>query len=111
MEAAQGAETVTVLRRLVAWSEKIFDLSVAVIAPVSDRRREPRIPTAVVVKSALVMFWARLGSLHALEQVAGPAFGVNGWPRPPAAPTRWAVFMHSWMPASCGKAFTTSTNG
>jgi len=67
MAAAEGAKTVTVLRRLVAWSEKIFDLSAAVIAPVSDRRLQPRIPTAVVVKSTFVMFWARLGSLHALE--------------------------------------------
>ena len=33
----------------------------------SDRRLKPCIPTAVVVKSALAIFWARLGSLNALE--------------------------------------------
>lgn len=37
------------------------------VAPVSDRRPEPRITTAVVVKLALAAFWARLGSLNALE--------------------------------------------
>lgn len=37
------------------------------IAPVSDRRLEPRITTAAVVKSALAIFWTRLGSLNALE--------------------------------------------
>jgi hypothetical protein len=74
MDAAEGAETVTVLRRLVAWSEKIFDLSAVVIAPVSDRRLQPRIPTAVVVKSAFVMFWARMGSLNALELSARAGF-------------------------------------
>ena len=74
MEAPQGAQTVTVLRRLIAWSEKIFDLSGEVIAPVSDRRLQPRIATAIVVKSALVLFWARLGSLNALELTAGARF-------------------------------------
>ena len=74
MEALAGAKTVTVLRRLVAWSEKIFDLSAGVIAPVSDRRLQPRIPTAVVVKSALVMFWARMGSLNALQLSARAGF-------------------------------------
>ena len=82
MEAAEGAETVTVLRRLVAWSEKIFDLSVAVIAPVSDRRLQPRIPTAVVVKSAFVMFWARMGSLNALELSARAGFWKKWLPAP-----------------------------
>ena len=74
MEALAGAKTVTVLRRLVAWSEKIFDLSAGVIAPVWDRRLQPRIPTAVVVKSALVMFWARMGSLNALQLSARAGF-------------------------------------
>src|ERR1019366_1500034 len=83
MEAAEGAKTVTVLRRLVAWSERIFDLSAAVIAPVSDRRPQPRIPTAVVVKSALVMFWARMGSLNALELSARAGF----WKKWLAAPS------------------------
>lgn len=57
----------TFLRRLFAYAEKVFGLSAHVVAPVSDRRQEPRIATAVVVKSALAAFWARLGSLNALE--------------------------------------------
>jgi hypothetical protein len=51
----------------LASAEKVFGLSAQVVAPVSDRRQEPRIATAVVVKSALAAFWARLGSLNALE--------------------------------------------
>lgn len=44
------------------------------MAKVSDRRRLPRIAAPVLVKSALVMFWARLGSLHALESVGEARF-------------------------------------
>jgi DDE family transposase len=36
---------------------------------VSDRRLQPRIPTTVLVQSALILFWTRLGSLNALETV------------------------------------------
>jgi len=56
MEAAHRKETIAVLRRLIAYAEKIFDLSRDVIAPISDGRLQPRISTAVVVKSAVVMF-------------------------------------------------------
>ena len=45
----------------------MFGLSAQVVAPVSDRRPEPRITTAVAVKLTLALFWARLGSLNALE--------------------------------------------
>ena len=34
----------------------------------------PRIPTAVAIKAALVLFWSRLGSLNALEGVARARF-------------------------------------
>ena len=74
MEAARTKEEITVLRRLIAYSEKIFDLSRHIVAPILDRRPEPRISTAAVVKSALVMFWARIGSLNALELAAGSRF-------------------------------------
>jgi hypothetical protein len=55
-----------------------------VVAKVSDQRRLPRIPTRVVVKSALAMFWARLGSLHALESVREARFW-NRWLGQPLA--------------------------
>jgi DDE family transposase len=74
METAPGKETLTVLRRLICYSERIFDLSREVIAPLSDRRPQPRISTAVVVKSATALFWARLGSLHAWELTARARF-------------------------------------
>jgi hypothetical protein len=98
MEAAEGAETVTVLRRLIAWSEKIFDLSAAVIAPVSDRRLQPRIPTAVVVKSAFVMFWARLGSLNALELSARAGFWKK-WLNAPSCSADTTGRVHALMDA------------
>ena len=74
METARAKETITVLRRLIAYSEKIFGLSRDIVAPITDRRREPRISTASVVKSTVVLFWARMGSLNALELVAGARF-------------------------------------
>jgi len=55
---------------LIRYSEKVFDLSDNVIARVRDRRECPRIPTPVIVKGAVALFWARLGSLNALETVA-----------------------------------------
>jgi len=54
--------------------EKVFHFSSEVIAPLADTRSEPRIPTAVVVKSAVVLFWARLGSLNAWAQLARSPF-------------------------------------
>ena len=74
MEAAAGKKTINVLRRLIAYSEKIFRFSRDIIAPISDRRMEPRISTAAVVKSATVLFWARLGSINAWEQLGKSPF-------------------------------------
>jgi DDE family transposase len=74
MATASGKGTLTVLRRLVAYTEKVFCVSRDVVAPVSDRRLEPRIATAAVVKAALGLFWARLGSLNAWALVAGARF-------------------------------------
>jgi hypothetical protein len=71
METASGKDTLTVLRRLIKDAAKGFHVSRDVIAPLSDRRLEPRISTGAVVKSALGLFWARLGSLNAWALVAG----------------------------------------
>lgn len=49
-------------------------MSKQVIEPVSDKRPAPRIPTWVFIKSGLVMFWARLGSLNALVEGARSRF-------------------------------------
>jgi Transposase DDE domain len=62
----------------LAYAEKVFGLSLHVIGPVSDRRPEPRITTALVVKSALALFWTRLGSLNALE-LTGLAKSWKTW--------------------------------
>jgi hypothetical protein len=74
VEALHSEEGLSILRRLVAYSEKVFDFSRTVVAAIVDRRLEPRIPTAVVVKSVAVMFWSRMGSLNALEQTAQSGF-------------------------------------
>ena len=54
-------------------AEKIFDLS-GLLASVHDQRPLPRTPTAVILKTVVVMFWARLGSLNALESVRAARF-------------------------------------
>ena len=74
METTSGKETITVLRRLIAYAEKIFQLSKDIVTQVSDRREKPRISTAAVVKSSLVLFWARLGSINDWEQVGRAHF-------------------------------------
>lgn len=74
METIPGKERLTILRRLIAYSEKIFRFSETVVADVVDRRLQPRIPTAVIVKSVTVLFWAQMGSLNALELTARSGF-------------------------------------
>ncbi len=74
MEAPPGKEALTILRRLIAYSEKLFRFSETVVTGIVDRRLQPRIPTAVIVKSVTVLFWARMGSLNALELTARSSF-------------------------------------
>jgi hypothetical protein len=74
VETLPGKERLTILRRLIAYAEKIFQFSGTVVAGVVDRRRQPRIPTAHVVHSVVVLFWARIGSLNALELAAHSSF-------------------------------------
>lgn len=78
METASRKETINVLRRLIIYSGKIFHLSRDILTQISDQRRKPRISTAAVVKSSMVLFWARLGSIHAWEQVGRARFW-QGW--------------------------------
>jgi hypothetical protein len=74
VETLSGKERLIILRRLIAYSEKLFRFSETVVAVVVDRRLQPRIPTAVIVKSVTVLFWARMGSLNALELTARSGF-------------------------------------
>ena len=74
MEAFPGKERLTILRRRIAYAQKIFQLSHTVVAGVADRRRQPRIPASRVVKSVTVLFWTRMGSLNALELAAHSSF-------------------------------------
>lgn len=58
---------------MLTYGEKVCRLSTA-ISGISDTRKEPRIPTERVLRSALVMFASRVGSLNALEQVKESPF-------------------------------------
>jgi len=74
VETLSGQEGLTILRRLIAYAEKVFQLSHAIVAGVVDQRRQPRIPVSHVVKSVAVLFWTRMGSLNALELAAHSNF-------------------------------------
>ena len=82
METLPRKERLTILRRLIAYAEKTFHFSQDMVAPITDRRLEPRIATATVVKAAVGMFWARMGSLNAWELSARSRFWTN-WLRAP----------------------------
>jgi hypothetical protein len=110
METASGKETIIVLRRLIAYSEKIFQLSKDIVTVLSDRREKPRISTAAVVKSSLVLFWARMGSSNAWEQVGRARFWQRWLGQPAFSAALWDVSMLCSMPTGCGKGFTTFTS-
>jgi len=74
METSPGKEALTILRRLIAYAEKVFRLSAEVLVGIADRRPQPRIPTAPIVQSVTALFWTRMGSLNALELVAQSRF-------------------------------------
>jgi hypothetical protein len=74
VETLSGQEGLTILRRLIAYAEKVFQLSNTVVAGVVDSRRQPRIPVSRIVKSVAVLFWTRMGSLNALELAAHSRF-------------------------------------
>ncbi|MGH9650091.1 MAG: transposase, partial [Terriglobales bacterium] len=74
------------MRRLIAYAEKVFCFSRDLVAPIRDRRSEPRIATATVIKAAAGMFWARMGSLNAWELSARSRF--------------WRDWLHAPMPSA-----------
>lgn len=67
---------------MIRYADKVFGLSEKVLRGVRDQRPQPRIPTCVVLQAALVLFWARLGSLNALEMVGGACFWKRWLGRP-----------------------------
>lgn len=73
MGQAETTGAVAILRRLLAYGEKVYGLS-ALVERIRDRRRRPRISTQVVIRSILAMFLTRLGSLNALEQTQSGRF-------------------------------------
>lgn len=81
-EGSQAIESPTqggapILRRLLRYVDGVYHLS-RWVDTVRDARTKPRIPTARVVKSVLLMLWARLGSFNALEEER-PCGGWRRW--------------------------------
>lgn len=72
---AEGARAagLTILRRILRYARKRLDWQ-APLEAVCDSRTSPQIATATVLRSAVVMFLARLGSLNALEQSCRSTF-------------------------------------
>ena len=70
---------------MIGYTEKVYALSEQIVAAVGDRRHKPRIPTPVLLKASLVLFWARLGSLNALEMLSTARFWKRWLGRPPAS--------------------------
>ena len=63
----------TILRRILAYARKRLRWE-GVLDAITDGRARGRIPTRVILRSALVMFLSRLGSLNALEQSRASGF-------------------------------------
>lgn len=73
-------------------------MSGTIILPLHDSRRQPRIPTASVVKSSLALFWARLGSLNSFE-LSRPARFWKRWLGQPAASADTLGRVHAGLEA------------
>lgn len=78
MGEGAGAETLTILRRLLGYARRRLGWE-EVLDTVRDRRPRPQIGTRVILRSIVVMFLCRLGSLHSLSQT---------WP---------STFWHRWL--------------
>lgn len=76
------------LRRLLRYSDQVYGLSDA-LAAIGDTRVAPQIPTATVLRGAMVMLLTRLGSLNALAQ------------------STVATFWRRWLGGSLASADTT----
>ncbi|HTP87889.1 MAG TPA: transposase [Bryobacteraceae bacterium] len=61
----------------------MFDLSSEVLDKVTDARPQPLTSPTLVLKSALAMFWAHLGSLNALQTVSAARFWKRWLEREP----------------------------
>jgi hypothetical protein len=59
---------------VVVYSEKLFGISRQILPKCADTRKQPRISAAAVIKTTLVIFWGRLGSLNALKNTSQSAF-------------------------------------
>lgn len=73
MGQAQAAGAIAILRRLLAYAEKLGGLT-PFLQSLTDPRPRPRIATEVVASAILYMFLSRVGSLNALEQTQASRF-------------------------------------
>lgn len=68
-----AAGCVAMLRRLLRYAEKVYDLA-GIIGRITDGRDNPAYDSATVFRCMLVMCLTRMGSVHALAQHRGAAF-------------------------------------
>jgi len=66
-------------------------------------------PTKLILKSTLAMFWARLGSLNALETLSTARFWKRWLAGDMISADTMDGGMPPWMWANCGMASTRST--
>lgn len=76
MGQAASPGDLAILRRLIAWAEKVAVLG-SLLDSLTDARPQPRIATPVIVRSLLVMIVTRLGSLNAVEQTHTSLFWLH----------------------------------
>lgn len=69
----QKPEELAILRRLLKYSDRVYNLS-ELLEAVKDRREKPQITTAAALAGALIMALTRGGSLNALEQTKTNTF-------------------------------------
>jgi hypothetical protein len=72
IDRRRGGTTIGTLKRMRLYLEQTFDLEARLWSRLTDTRKQPRIPTWVAVKGVWLAMVARLGSLNALEETAGP---------------------------------------
>jgi hypothetical protein len=70
---ALAAGALAILKRLLAWAEKVAALG-SLLGAFTDARPQPKIATLVIARSLLVTIVTRLGSLNAVEQTHSSSF-------------------------------------
>jgi Transposase DDE domain len=86
------------LRRLRAYVRKVFHLDTLAAAQLHDRREKPRLGLVTIWMTALLMYVANYGSLHALDEDLKRRHGSGTGKRPCGAPSERTIRrIFSWL--------------